>query len=71
MVIIVVLAGVEVLVVLIFVVHGVVALSLGLFNSLGEVDALATSTAAGVNDVGGRDGLEVSLIVVFLFYRST
>lgn len=66
-IVVVVLTAVEIFIILVFVVHWVLAFGLGLFSSLGEIDAFAASTAAAVDDVVGRDGFQVALVVVFLF----
>lgn len=63
----VLIASVKVFIVLILVIHGILAFGLGLCSGLGKVDTLAASTAAAVDDVVGGDGLEVTLVVVFLF----
>ena len=49
----VVFLGVEILIVIIFIVHWVVAFGLGLLGGLSKVDALATSTATAFDDVVG------------------
>jgi hypothetical protein len=62
------LAGaVEILILVVLVIHWVLAFGLGLFSGLGEIDAFSTSTTAAVDDVAGRDGFQVALVVVFLF----
>lgn len=64
----IILLGMEILVVLIFVIHGVISFSLGLLSSLGEIDALAACTAATVDDVVGRNRFEVvSVVFVFIY----
>ena len=60
----VVVLAVEILIVIIFVVHWVVAFSLSFLGGFGEVDALAACAATAFDDVVGGDGFEV---VAFFF----
>lgn len=60
----IVVLSVEILIVIIFVVHWVVAFSLGFLGGFGEVDALAACATTAFDDIVGGDGFEV---VAFFF----
>lgn len=64
----VVVLAVEILIVIVFVVHWVVAFSLGFLGGFGEVDALAACATTAFDDVVGGDGFEVvAFFFVFIY----
>lgn len=65
------LAAVEILIVIVFIIHGILPSSLGFLSSFSKIDTLAPCTTATLNDVFGRDRFKVVAVLFFVIWMRT